>query len=78
MCHCTAQSCTDAPSLNEAMALGRVCVGVLETLGGFLDWANMDLVMQSPLPPLLCSMLGEGGLRASAADCLLIITSRKV
>ena len=53
---------------------------VLRTLCGFLDWVATSVVMDSNglLLQLLCLMLADDYLYLDAAECLLLVTSRKV
>jgi len=58
----------------------KVSEAVLTTLSGYLDWiiiahifAQNNLLLQ-----ILCLLLSNSTLQLHAADCLLIIVSRKV
>nr|KAG5703516.1 hypothetical protein BaRGS_020150 [Batillaria attramentaria] len=56
-----------------------VCQSVLSTLTGFVDWVNISHITDDSGHMLrtLCEMLGDGNLQLHAAECLLLIVSRK-
>ncbi|XP_076464074.1 exportin-5-like [Babylonia areolata] len=56
-----------------------VCQSVLSTLTGFVDWVNITHIIDDNgrLLQLLCEMLGDQNLQLYAAECLLLIVSRK-
>jgi len=57
-----------------------VCQSVLSTLTGFVDWVNISHITDDNghLLQLLCEMLSDRNLQLHAAECLLLIVSRKV
>ena len=57
-----------------------MCQSVLSTLTGFVDWVNISHITDDNgrLLQLLCEMLSDGNLQLHAAECLLLIVSRKV
>ncbi|KAL5008996.1 hypothetical protein ScPMuIL_014577 [Solemya velum] len=62
-----------------SLAHCRVSEAVLETLNGYLDWVNMTLIFMRDglLLQVLCLLLSMESLQLHAAECLLIIVSRK-
>lgn len=58
----------------------RVCEAVLKTLCGFVEWVPMGHILDdnSLLLRLLCLLLNDKSLQLMAAECLLLIVSRKV
>ncbi|XP_046567749.1 LOW QUALITY PROTEIN: exportin-5-like [Haliotis rubra] len=63
----------------KALAACRVSEAVLSTLTGFVDWVNMSHIVERDgrLLQLLCLLLSDSSLQLSAAECLLLIVSRK-
>ncbi|OWF37610.1 Exportin-5 [Mizuhopecten yessoensis] len=57
----------------------RVSQALLTTLAGYLDWINMDHIFSQNalLLQILCLLLSNSNLQLYAAECLLIIVSRK-
>ncbi|KAK3595986.1 hypothetical protein CHS0354_032501 [Potamilus streckersoni] len=57
----------------------RVSEAILTTMSGYLDWVNMShiLMKDNVLLQMLCLLLGNPSLQLQAAECLLIIVSRK-
>lgn len=57
----------------------RVCEAVLKTLCGFVEWVPMGHILDdnSLLLRLLCLLLNDKSLQLMAAECLLLIVSRK-
>lgn len=57
-----------------------VCQSVLATLTGFVDWVNISHITDENgrLLGILCEMLSDENLQLHAAECLLLIVSRKV
>ncbi|CAG2217281.1 XPO5 [Mytilus edulis] len=56
----------------------EVSRAVLSTLTGYLDWVNMSHIFSKDLLHRLCLMLSNKHLQLSAAECLLLIVTRKV
>ncbi len=58
----------------------RVVLAVLNTLTGYVDWITMNYISDNGglLLQMLCLMLSDEQLQLYAAECLLLITSRKV
>ncbi|VDI37941.1 exportin-5 [Mytilus galloprovincialis] len=55
----------------------EVSRAVLSTLTGYLDWVNMSHIFSKDLLHRLCLMLSNKHLQLSAAECLLLIVTRK-
>ncbi|KAL8619551.1 hypothetical protein ACOMHN_019607 [Nucella lapillus] len=66
----------DSTSREEAVL---VCQSVLSTLTGFVDWVSIIHIMEDNgrLLQLLCQMLSDQNMQLHAAECLLLIVSRK-
>lgn len=58
----------------------RVSAAVLVTLTGYVDWVPMSHIMMNNaiLLQSLCALLSVETLQLQAAECLLLIVSRKV
>ena len=58
----------------------KVSAAVLETLTGFADTLNITPVMEKDTTFLetLCSLLGNSALQLPAAECLLVLLSKRV
>lgn len=58
----------------------KVSVAILDTLTGFADTLNMTPVLEKDNVFLetLCSLLGNSSLQLPAAECLLVLLSRRV
>ncbi|KAK6181164.1 hypothetical protein SNE40_009086 [Patella caerulea] len=63
----------------DSLALNRVSQSVLMTLTGFVDWVNMSHIVENNgrLLQLLCLLLDDSSLQLHAAECLLLVVSRK-
>ena len=58
----------------------KVSAAVLETLTGFADALNITPVLEKDTSFLetLCSLLGNSSLQLTAAECLLVLLSKRV
>lgn len=70
----------DASQLAEIQVRCQVSRAVLSTLTGYLDWVAMShiFVRNGQLLQILCLLLSNSNLQLFAAECLLVIVSRKV
>ena len=57
-----------------------ICCAVLDTLSVYVEWVSMSHVLErdSLLLQMLCTMLRHDPIQLAAAECLLLITNRKV
>ena len=67
----------NSKQLEEA---GSLCRSTLDTLCVYVDWIAMSHILErdSLLLQMLCTMLRYDHIQLPAAECLLIITNRKV
>lgn len=65
---------------SQAQANCRVGIAALNTLAGYIDWVAMSHITADncKLLEMLCLLLNEPELQVGAAECLLIVVSRKV
>ena len=58
----------------------RLAEQTLKTLAGYLDWVKFGVVFSQNciILQMLCLLLEDDSLKIPAAECLLIIVSRKV
>ncbi|XP_008123488.1 exportin-5 [Anolis carolinensis] len=63
----------------KAQANCRVGIAALNTLAGYIDWVAMSHITADncKLLEMLCLLLNEPELQIGAAECLLIVVSRK-
>ncbi|XP_077198877.1 exportin-5 isoform X2 [Paroedura picta] len=63
----------------KAQANCRVGIAALNTLAGYIDWVAMSHITADncKLLEMLCLLLNEPELQVGAAECLLIVVSRK-
>uniref|UniRef100_A0A670Y659 Exportin-5 n=1 Tax=Pseudonaja textilis TaxID=8673 RepID=A0A670Y659_PSETE len=63
----------------QAQANCRVGIAALNTLAGYIDWVAMNHITADncKLLEMLCLLLNEPELQIGAAECLLIVVSRK-
>ena len=68
------------PEPRSASCTCRVTQAVLKTLTGYLDWVTTPVIIDHNglLLQFFCLMLSEERLQLDAAECLLLVTSRKV
>uniref|UniRef100_A0A6J0V7G5 Exportin-5 isoform X2 n=1 Tax=Pogona vitticeps TaxID=103695 RepID=A0A6J0V7G5_9SAUR len=69
----------DASQELKAQANCRVGIAALNTLAGYIDWVAMSHITADncKLLEMLCLLLNEPELQVGAAECLLIVVSRK-
>ncbi|XP_039198691.1 exportin-5 isoform X2 [Crotalus tigris] len=69
----------DAAQESKAQANCRVGIAALNTLAGYIDWVAMNHITADncKLLEMLCLLLNEPELQIGAAECLLIVVSRK-
>ncbi|XP_033000415.1 exportin-5 [Lacerta agilis] len=69
----------DATQESKAQASCRVGIAALNTLAGYIDWVAMSHITADncKLLEMLCLLLNEPELQVGAAECLLIVVSRK-
>ncbi|KAL8185702.1 UNVERIFIED_CONTAM: Exportin-5 [Gekko kuhli] len=69
----------DASQEPKAQANCRVGIAALNTLAGYIDWVAMSHITADncKLLEMLCLLLNEPELQVGAAECLLIVVSRK-
>ncbi|KAM6461802.1 exportin-5 isoform 3-T3 [Liasis olivaceus] len=69
----------DAAQESKAQANCRVGIAALNTLAGYIDWVAMSHITADncKLLEMLCLLLNEPELQIGAAECLLIVVSRK-
>ncbi|XP_042308146.1 exportin-5 isoform X2 [Sceloporus undulatus] len=69
----------DASQESKAQANCRVGIAALNTLAGYIDWVAMNHITADncKLLEMLCLLLNEPELQVGAAECLLIVVSRK-
>ncbi|XP_026536763.1 exportin-5 isoform X2 [Notechis scutatus] len=69
----------DAAQESKAQANCRVGIAALNTLAGYIDWVAMNHITADncKLLEMLCLLLNEPELQIEAAECLLIVVSRK-
>ncbi|XP_048339603.1 exportin-5 isoform X2 [Sphaerodactylus townsendi] len=69
----------DASQEPKAQANCRVGIAALNTLAGYIDWVAMNHITADncKLLEMLCLLLNEPELQVGAAECLLIVVSRK-
>nr|XP_056708505.1 exportin-5 [Euleptes europaea] len=70
---------TDGSQEPKAQANCRVGIAALNTLAGYIDWVAMSHITADncKLLEMLCLLLNEPELQVGAAECLLIVVSRK-
>ena len=75
-----AKTAESEEQLQAASVSCRLAQAVINTLAGFVDWINMSYIAAENglLLQLLCLLLNDSRLQLAAAECLLVITSRKV
>uniref|UniRef100_A0A8D2IW44 Exportin-5 n=1 Tax=Varanus komodoensis TaxID=61221 RepID=A0A8D2IW44_VARKO len=69
----------DVAQESKAQANCRVGIAALNTLAGYIDWVAMSHITADncKLLEMLCLLLNEPELQVGAAECLLIVVSRK-
>ncbi|XP_015276977.1 PREDICTED: exportin-5 [Gekko japonicus] len=69
----------DVSQEQKAQANCRVGIAALNTLAGYIDWVAMSHITADncKLLEMLCLLLNEPELQVGAAECLLIVVSRK-
>uniref|UniRef100_A0A8D0BQW5 Exportin-5 n=1 Tax=Salvator merianae TaxID=96440 RepID=A0A8D0BQW5_SALMN len=69
----------DVAQESKAQACCRVGTAALNTLAGYIDWVAMSHITADncKLLEMLCLLLNEPELQVGAAECLLIVVSRK-
>ncbi|ETE70477.1 Exportin-5 [Ophiophagus hannah] len=69
----------EAAQESKAQANCRVGIAALNTLAGYIDWVAMSHITADncKLLEMLCLLLNEPELQIGAAECLLIVVSRK-
>ncbi|XP_060100457.1 exportin-5 [Heteronotia binoei] len=69
----------DVSQESKAQANCRVGIAALNTLAGYIDWVAMNHITADncKLLEMLCLLLNEPELQVGAAECLLIVVSRK-
>ncbi|XP_064601794.1 LOW QUALITY PROTEIN: exportin-5-like [Liolophura sinensis] len=70
---------TEKECIIQAAAHCKVSQAVLSCLSGYVDWVNMSHILENNglLLQMLCLLLSEEKLQVYAAECLLLIVSRK-
>ncbi|XP_014667809.1 PREDICTED: exportin-5-like [Priapulus caudatus] len=70
---------TEPDSDQRALVHCRVAQAALMTLAGFVDWVPMSHISaeNNQLLQMLCLLLGDDHLQLCAAECLLLLVSRK-
>ena len=71
---------TDEESIRRDQVMCRVVIAVLNTMVAFVDWVNVTFITErnGVLLEVLCAMLSDTSLQLHAAECMLVITNRKV